>query len=399
MARNYYRSFFTLREDNPTYAKAGRSALGKCVIERIGRGGRVSIYVQDLKPQVQYRLYLIRSGEDKSYAAFMGPLEIGAKNRCDARFEFDADDVGGHGFPVEEFDVAAVFVEGAGNEHEKHAFTTPLVGYKNGYAAFAGNLCFEAAETDARKIETPETQIVDNIDINNTAPEETEFVKSEEPSVNDSQKHVYGINFEQAALPDGSKMEEAAEQQEEPTGISFVPFDETRANDDIQRNFRVMAERINRELDELKTISLKTETAGNTNILESAAIPATAPYIENREIFTAADVFTHNTPMSPFGADDKETEWVRFSPRECALLQMPAMDYETNLFIAAGHYRFNHLILGKNRSDGAERFILGVPDSYCSEDRRHAEKLGFSSFRACGGENAPGAYGYWLMHV
>ena len=105
MARNYYRAFISLSQASSEYAKQGRFTTGRCVLEAKGREGCATCYIQDLRAETQYKLYLISS---KNGACAEKTLFIDAKGKCGTKFQFDADNFFGTGETIEDINVVAV---------------------------------------------------------------------------------------------------------------------------------------------------------------------------------------------------------------------------------------------------------------------------------------------------
>lgn len=70
-----------------------------------------------------------------------------------------------------------------------------------------------------------------------------------------------------------------------------------------------------------------------------------------------------------------------------------------NSFLLHGYYNYGHMILTKVKSDGRERFFLGVPGNFYEQERQAAILYGFESFECKKEPVQKGDYGYYMIPV
>jgi hypothetical protein len=127
---NYHRSFIILKPKSRGYEFVPNKApTGYCKFE-IRRGvGRAYIYMQDIKPSSSldgvYEAYLI-SVDDSIRPCKLASLYTDEQGRCEHIVSFDADDIKGSGYTLENFH-ALVITFRTGKEGMRIAY--PLIGY------------------------------------------------------------------------------------------------------------------------------------------------------------------------------------------------------------------------------------------------------------------------------
>ena len=380
MARSFYRVFFVLKEDTQGYGADGRAPLGRCVIEARGGTGKVTVYVQDLKPLVPYKATLIKRGEDKSYGVCLGGIEVGANKRAEARFDINPDNVNGQGFAIEEFDTVAI-------THNNGRVAIPLSGGSGGDGRWRGNFVMEAKggkQEEREQIleripeqiqkEIPEPEIVMPEPIPE-APEVPVPEPVEAPATETQEIQITEISEEPSSEPvmpfirlvDHSELTaegEVAAAEAENGGDS--------GDDTIESHhaaFKEIVQRFNRELGELAEMTAITE-------------PVHPP--EER--------------ISPFGSDDTNA-WKQINMQDLALLPINLFDYEQKAVMSSAFYQHGPLIIAEKADDAENKYILGVPGVFTPEDSRGFRRLGFYTFRGKNGASGPGAEGYWLKEI
>ena len=336
MARSYHRVFYVLKEDSQGYGAQGRAPVGRCVIEARGGVGKVTIYVQDLKPLLQYRCLLIKRGMDKSFGAFLGSIEISNHRSHEIRFDVNPDNLGGHGFPIEDFDTVAIAFQS-----ERMVF--PLTGGAANDVRWKANLIMEP-ETKT-EIKEPEP-----------APAPVVVQEAEDDAEEDLQE----------AVKAEVKEEMKEEVKEEAAGPEEIPFVKMTEHENPRQALGEIARRVNKELNELAEMASEAEP-------ETSAM---------------------SSPPSQETGD--ESGWKEISLRELMLLPVNLFDHEQKAIVAAAYHKHGHLIV---RREENRHYTLGIPGHYVPEDVKNYKRMGFDAFRSLEEEIFPGVRGYWLKEL
>ena len=110
-------------------------------------------------------------------------------------------------------------------------------------------------------------------------------------------------------------------------------------------------------------------------------------------------LFQNNTKMKPFKEQKRNFKWIRLNLKELIYLPAYLWSLSKEEFILERYEKYNHLILGIN-VDNNKEFILGLPDIYDEKNKLIANKQGFVQFKCADGEDLrDGAGGYWLMSI
>ncbi len=179
----YSRVFITLKSDSTGYGINNRMPSGRSIIEIRGNTGKVSVLVQDMKPNIIYRVYIISVSDSSSRGLPIGIISVDNKGKGELRVELDPLNVNGYGIPLEEFNVVSVFTGGDKNS------MTPLVGYKDEILRWKNNFIDLMKQAEKNEKENNKTNNEKNqIPTHNTEQEKPpiETPKIEEPSVNET---------------------------------------------------------------------------------------------------------------------------------------------------------------------------------------------------------------------
>ena len=343
--RNYYKAFLTMKQERADYTKpnAGRESLGRCVIEARGKDGRISCYVQDIKPASQYKLFLIAAENGKSTGVCAGAVYVDLKGKGETRFTFNADDVFDSGIAVEKINIAAVL---AGPKFELDPVAV-LAGYKDEKnTAWRNNFRMSHEKT----VSPPE--INPEIIIKAKSEAKTETI----PKI-------------------------ITESEPEKEQYCEIKAENTKAENNKTENpheiFKTMAKKFN---EEMEALAQYTFSPGSSETLIDK-------------------LFAENARMRPFASQKSDIYWVKMSPPDLALFPFDYGNYISHPFIMTAFDSYKHLIIGKTMIEGKLRYILGVPDVYSPEYKKSAADLGFKQFKGCRGILSEGEYGYWLLVI
>lgn len=121
----YSRYFMPLSCESPGFGFKEKQPAGRCILEAKGNAGKLSIWVQDLKPETIYGIYMIFIDGDRFAGQPVCPLSVDGKGKAEIRHDFNADNVNGCGFPLTACIAVAVMATRAA------APTAPLCGYRD----------------------------------------------------------------------------------------------------------------------------------------------------------------------------------------------------------------------------------------------------------------------------
>ena len=179
------------------------------------------------------------------------------------------------------------------------------------------------------------------------------------------------INLEQEA--EAGKIPHAKTDRTKPGAMGSSPDNHTQ--------FNSMAQRFNKELEELE------------NLMLEGAAPEIDPQLE------LENVMKNNAVMSPFKTGFDEVKWVRISIKELSYLPCNCWKLMYDPYVNLAFSRYKHLMLGAYADK--TRYILALPDAFDPSRERQARDLGFDIFRSS--DNIIGHrdadYGYWLMDI
>lgn len=346
MGRSYYRIFFVLKEDTQGYGAHGRRPQGRFVVEARGSGGKVNVFVQDLKPLIPYKCTLIKRGGDKSFGVCLGAVEI--ENRSgEARFDIDADSVGGSGFPIEDFDTVAI-------THKNGRIVFPLTGGDGDDGKWKTNLVYDVEPRPA----APEPKAAPPP----PAPPATPPDPPDPPPAAPLPKEP---EIAAAAQDDVLPFIQLTDEEREALGVGSP-----------HKEFAEAIQRVNKELNELAELA---ELAEPTDIEEENPVRSV---VHEQAADEEADI-------EPFGKD--AGAWRHITMRELMMLPINLFDYEQKAVIAAAFYKHGHLIRQNN--------TIGIPGHFTPEDDKGHKRLGFDTFRALDGALSPGVMGYWIKDL
>jgi len=447
MAGRYDRAFITLKQERGDYSINGKAAMGSSIIESKGHNGKVSMIVQNLKPRVLYRCYLIRVNNGKALGISLGTVPVDARGSGQVRKEVDARDVEGSGFPLEDFNVVALIVP------RDKELIVPLAGYrkddvkwKDSFTEYKpGTPRQRPAETPVmtdKAVEIPEAPMdTENIEeepetpiTNENAQEEPETPVTDEniqeepempvtaetieeaPETSDMAKDVqeeqdisasnenqwkHILIHDDAYIPDNTaELNKDNDSQDESQDLAKNDADGFTAEasegkePDIHEEFRAMIQRFNKELEELKYYTFLTEEE------QEAYKAVTAEVNKKTTPDSLKDIFEIYESLSPFDHQSRPVKWVRITTKELKYLPVDYHLLMSSPFVASAYRQYQHLILGYVDDNWGRQYILGIPERYDPEYKTKTLRMGFNQFKCC--ENVRpqvGECGYWLMGI
>jgi hypothetical protein len=128
--RNYRRQSIMLREQDGGFGiQAGRKPAGYIKLEVKGKRGLLTCFVQGLKyyqdGEYIYKGFIAKA-HDRPMFVDTGTLVIDNSGKGQMVWRFDAADIEGTGYSIEEFDVFGILVQGEGVSNK--GLVCPLIG-------------------------------------------------------------------------------------------------------------------------------------------------------------------------------------------------------------------------------------------------------------------------------
>lgn len=351
MINQYNRYFINLVQNDSQYTLNGKEAIGRCKVETKANKGKIYIWAQNLKAGT-YDIYLINSNRNKFNAIKIGELKIDSRGYAELNFEFDTENILNKEIPINSIDVIAL-------TPKNNKKIIVMEGYKNNKTDWHDNFNNEEKkDKNNEEKNNTEKKITDNKkNMDETEPKiETEKVQNIQPQITDE------------------KEETVAKSKSDSQNLIVESVEK----------FKDIAEKINKELEQLK----------NYRFMSEEEIEKLEP--KNKNNFCLEYIFENNIPMSPFEKQTKEIKWVRLAIQEMICLPIDFWLYANHPFIYSAYCKNKHMILGRN----SEEYILGLPDKYQPEYKGLMSKLGFIQFKCCKDKKPMREdYGYWLMPI
>ena len=402
----YSRVFITLLQDRSGYGLKSRDPLGRAIIEVKDGMGKITIAVQELKREIVYKAYIVSSSND-GLAVSVGNLRPDDRGKAELKWEFDPIDVEQTGIAIHAFDVVTLVVE------SKAENAWVLTGYRDGEVRFKDK--FKVAvkrerasiQTQDEKESKPlhhereskplhherESKPLHHERENKPLHHEREskpsqHEKESKPSFLKPMRMF--VDEGPASHPEMKVVVESVEinPEKEPDaeaaeyiGTDKAEYEPKEPSADTHTKFNSMAQRFNKELEELENLMLEGASPEVDTQLE----------LEN--------IIKNNTVMSPFKTGFEEVKWVRISIKELTYLPCNYWKLIYDPYVNLAFSRYKHMMLGAY--SGCSRYILALPDAFDPSRERQAKNLGFDIFRSS--DNIIGQrdadYGYWLMEI
>jgi len=365
--QQYIRIFMPLSCETKGYEYNGKTPGGRCLLESRAGIGKLVLWVQDLKPEILYRVHLIFKDSGGYRGLSLCTLTIRPNGKAELRHAFNAADIEGFGLSLDQCQAVAI-IAGEGRNA-----SAPLCGYResplpwrNGFTLFERNRVVETSKDISNVVETFEEFPEELPEAILTEPITSEEIPDKAPKNPETGGDISGATFPK------NKTTEETEQEETPTietAITETPIEESL-------------------LEASLTTSPPPQPSSTTHNTQSTLSPAF-----KTEVDTILNSHTH---MHPFQKQNRHVHWVRISLNENLSLPEDIHNLVNTPFVEAAYNRYSHLILGKTADSGALRYYIGIPAAYDPEDK----VTGFRQFK-CSMDNEPayGDYGYWLIFI
>ena len=335
----YMRYFMPMTSEMAGFEFKGRKSAGRVTVEAHNGAGKLTLWVQDVKPRVRYGVYLIFDDGQRYAGVYLCPLVVDEKGKANVRHEFDVKQL--HGFRMQEVVAVAVMVA------DSPRVESPLCGYREKSVLWRGN--YYEKKATAIKVEPkaeaePEPQAKEALQ-----PGAAEKIIGDEPPPD-----------EIVMMPDEilSPTEPEPEWQDEPSPTPHEP------------PFPVAS----------KPPSPPPPCADPSPLME---------HLPNLR------------PISPFSyTSNADIRWMRFTMADGVPAPEDKPDLFAEPFVADSYTHYAHFILGEAIDGPHREYVIGVPGIYDETAQDRADVLGFAEFQ-CYEDTQPadGEFGYWLMYV
>jgi len=337
----YSRFFMPLVQEAKGYEFNGRQPAGRCIVEVRDGVGKLSVWVQDLKIETRYSLFLVFADKGQHVGFDMGTLAVDTKGKAEVK----RDITNIHTFNIAEVTAVAVVATGAGN------VTSPLCGYRDAQVSWRHS--FRVWKQEEVRVQVPTPVPVPVAEEPKTIEEplvpvveETSVVEELPPPVAEAEPVV-----EEPPIP----VIEVVEAPPPPPALT--PPQATRPQHNIQ---------------------IETTHTNTQQLLEA--------------------IFSVNTPCEPFTNQDHHVKWVQCDRLEQMPLPPDCLHHNSEPFMLRAWADHEHFLLGI--TEAGNQYIIGVAGTYSAEDKIHAKRLGFTQFKPLKKERPrTGDEGYWLMFV
>jgi len=366
-----------LTEESKGYDFKGRTPTGRCIVEGRGNTGKLSLWIQDLKPQVKYEVYLIFAENRRYVGLSAGLLDVDTKGKAEIRR--DIADL--HTLVLKEFVAVAVIAAG------QTGVVSPLCGYRNEQMAWRhGFEVYEAGQREevVRQAE-PEPSVIEP-EIFEPEPE----VPVTEPEIFEPEQELPVVEpetFEPEPELPVAEPEIYESEQEFPVAEPEIFELEPEIPVTELEFFEPEPEPPAAEPETVQPIA--PPPSPPRAILPTNTEPPPQPTSQNTAMLIES-IFNANTPFQPFQNQEDNLKWVRCNEFNQMPLPPDLPHLMTEPFIQAAWADHEHFILGVSET---QQYIIGVAGMYTQENRQQAKRLGFSQFRSAGDS------GYWLMFV
>jgi len=334
------------------YDFKGKTPAGRCILENRSNTGKLSLWVQDLKPETKYSIYIIFAEARQHVGFLMGQLDVDGKGKAEFRRDISSGDV--HNFMLKEVVSVAVIATNA------TGVVSPLCGYNDAQVSWRHTFrVWKKAEPVLAAEELP--------------PE----LPISEDSVAAKPEKLHEELIPNPVEEDVVLPHEAVT----PVHEEVVPIND----DEVEPLFQ--------DPEPVQVISPPLATRPST-----AMSPKNLGQSDTIQLLES--IFNANTPCKPFTNQACNVKWVRCNQAE----QMPLPSNRPHLmsepFMLAAWADHEHFILGIAADCNPPQYVIGIPGTYTPEGNVAAERLGFTEFK-CPKKDPPstGDDGYWLMSI
>jgi len=431
------------------YGHKGRRPAGRSIVEERGHNGKLTVWVQDMRTETRYSVFMVFQDGRRYAGVAMGNLAVDEKGKGELRREFEHEELGSF-ILADVVAVAVIAKDSAGVVSPLCGYKDEPVSWRHGFYEYSVtakvvNVKHEAAPVH---VETPPVAKVLPSATEVTAVEEVveDRLLAEEADMLQKKPVAQVAVNTPPPMHDFAPEDEMPEKSAAPAVTAKVPESISTEPATTTNESPELTTTISMELPGPIT-PLATETPEPTTTetprptppaVPTSPSPApqqgyTPPYdpapvtqhtkATKKEIAESfrmaldqlhADTIQRSTPapqsleelfaikecVTPFKRQSRKTTWVKFDLSD----QVPPPTNKPHLFkdpfIQAALAKHGHLLLGMTVAPGAKHYIIGVPDNPTQDSRQKARRLGFTQFKRHDDSNPKkDEPGYWLMFI
>jgi len=337
------------------YEFKGRQPTGRCIVESRGNTAKLSLWAQDLKPEVSYDIYIVFAHNRQYIGLSMGKLNVDERGKGDFRREVTPAEL--HNFDLTEMITVAVTTA----DTSGIGIVSPLCGYRDAQVSWRHS--FSVWERPAHE-PPPAVKEASPVALEQSSAADEALVAEPPPIAAQTP----------AVVEELSQVTEPSHIPEKPLHAFVKP---------VQSTTHINPPRATKA--------------------QAAHVPhaTTTSYPQRTDIIQLLEtIFAVNTPFEPSIKHLQEIKWVRCTNPA----QMPLPNDRPHLmsepFMLSAWADHEHFILGITTSGEPMQYVIGMAGTYSSESEATANGLGFSLFGGHKKEHPhTGDKGYWLMFV
>ena len=308
MTNQYKRWFIALKQDARGYGLKNREPSGRAVVEINGGAGKVSLWLQDLRPGSMYKIYLVATD---GMGVSLGTVGADERGKAEHKFEV-SENVAGSGRPLDDFEAVACIIPG------KSELTAALVGFRG------DEFDWKSRFKDFKEIK--KEPLIAQASI-------AQAPKEPEPIVEPPKEILTQPELEMLL--------------DEP--LDVPPDDDEPSDEDIHAAFKEVIQKFTREFEDFK--AEKVEAQQGETALEQ--------------------VFRGSLAMDPFKQQSRDVKWVRASMKDMGALPIQHWRYANHPFMVSSYCRYRHLIFGRTPDGETYLGVPDVyDDGMCPTARR-----------------------------
>ncbi|MCL1935307.1 MAG: hypothetical protein FWF57_02890 [Defluviitaleaceae bacterium] len=381
----YKRIFITLKS-----SLAKNNALGRCILENHNEFFKISISVQNLKPQTIYNVIII-TGNEEIYTN-IGTIATDKRGKGDTKIDMTGNIKDLNNLEsiekiiiLHKIDNTRV-LEGENTSYQNKSANIKNIKPNLPILTNVSNMKNNLEQKKDLKILPPQNldkieQLSEKLKINkpeNLDKENKVIIIKTEPEKN--------LNFK---VSQAANLIEAIHTKKN--------FDD--ANIEIKKEIKqkeVIIEQKETMENKLSEKEKFDKIMNNQDSKEKQTKKEPKQYITNNEIDS---LFKYNEKINPFKKQKKNFKWIKISLKETIYLPINFWSLLHDPFVVSCYKKHEHLILGICE-DFQKEYLLGLPDIYTSKNKVRANNKGFVQFKST--ENTQikeNEGGYWIMPV
>lgn len=398
-ANRFYKNFLIFANEDDGFSSSGAPSGYAKIVVRDGKAV-IDLNVQNLKEnpdKLTYRLYIMKNDQSSFLSVCMGAIPV-QKNKGIVQWEFDADNVGSTGVPIEGFNAAAVQAqEGSG---ENVIFKYPLSSCKNSDASWK-KLLNEASSAIKEEAKQCAHNGGDDSAEQREAGHSGSFVEQQEIDDNKAgteERNITAVEYEQSIC----------------LGISGAVSEDCEINCEGQTEILenpccCEGDAAGSRPEELKKEECESHKAFGDCIAANASSPHVSGNTGDLKIpFPDMGILRSNfngsfEPYDPFGSNRKDYKWWKVNnPAQLSNIFHQSSikaPFFFNPLVMMAHYKYRYLIVGiyEDKTKKRDYMVCGIPGVYGVDDKPFGDLCRWVQIE--GNKPRYGAFGYWLIYI